>query len=197
MVSAEKLSATYGKGDKRMSRIGKKPIAIPEKVTVEIAAGKVLVKGPLGELNWEYPDKMKVAADGGTISVERSGDSKVERALHGLTRSIIQNMVVGVSQGYRKVLEIFGVGYKAQVASDRIVFALGYSHQIEFLLPPNVKASVDQKQVQITLTSIDKQQIGQVAASIKSLRLPDAYKGKGIRYAGERLKLKAGKAGKK
>lgn len=197
MVSAEKLSATYGKGDKRMSRIGKKPIAIPEKVSVEIAAGKVLVKGPLGELNWEYPDKMKVAADGGTIKVERSGDSKVERALHGLTRSILNNMVVGVSQGYRKVLEIFGVGYKAQVASDRIVFALGYSHQIEFLLPPNVKASVDQKQVQITLTSIDKQQIGQVAASIKSLRLPDAYKGKGIRYAGERLKLKAGKAGKK
>jgi large subunit ribosomal protein L6 len=197
MVSAEKLSATYGKGDKRMSRIGKKPIAIPEKVTVEIAAGKVLVKGPLGELNWDYPDKMKVAADGGTISVERSGDSKVERALHGLTRSILNNMVVGVSQGYRKVLEIFGVGYKAQVAGDRIVLALGYSHQIEFLLPPNVKASVDQKQVQITLTSIDKQQIGQVAASLKSLRLPDAYKGKGIRYAGERLKLKAGKAGKK
>ena len=196
-VSAEKLSATYGKGDKRMSRIGKKPIAIPEKVIVEIAAGKVCVKGPLGELNWDYPDKMKVAADGGTISVERSGDSKVERALHGLTRSILHNMVVGVSQGYRKVLEIFGVGYKAQVAGDRIVFALGYSHQIEFLLPPNVKASVDQKQVQITLTSIDKQQIGQVAASLKSLRLPDAYKGKGIRYAGERLKLKAGKAGKK
>jgi large subunit ribosomal protein L6 len=197
MVSAEKLSATYGKGDKRMSRIGKKPIAIPEKVTVEIAAGKVLVKGPLGELNWDYPEKMKVLADGGTISVERSGDSKVERALHGLTRSILHNMVVGVSQGYRKVLEIFGVGYKAQVAGDRIVFALGYSHQIEFLLPPDVKASVDQKQVQITLTSIDKQQIGQVAASLKSLRLPDAYKGKGIRYAGERLKLKAGKAGKK
>lgn len=197
MVSAEKLSATYGKGDKRMSRIGKKPIAIPEKVSVDLAAGKILVKGPLGELNWDYPDKMKVVADGGTISVERSGDSKLERALHGLTRSIIQNMVVGVSQGYRKVLEIFGVGYKAQVAGDRIVFALGYSHQIEFLLPPNVKASVDQKQVQITLTSIDKQQIGQVAASIKSLRLPDAYKGKGIRYAGERLKLKAGKAGKK
>jgi large subunit ribosomal protein L6 len=197
MVSAEKLSATYGKGDKRMSRIGKKPIAIPEKVSVDLAAGKILVKGPLGELNWDYPDKMKVMADGGTISVERSGDSKLERALHGLTRSIIQNMVVGVSQGYRKVLEIFGVGYKAQVAGDRIVFALGYSHQIEFLLPPNVKASVDQKQVQITLTSIDKQQIGQVAASIKSLRLPDAYKGKGIRYAGERLKLKAGKAGKK
>ena len=196
-VSAEKLSATYGKGDKRMSRIGKKPIAIPEKVSVEIAAGKVLVKGPLGELNWEYPDKMKVAADGSTILVERAGDSKVERALHGLTRSILHNMVVGVSQGYRKVLEIFGVGYKAPVAGDRIVFALGYSHQIEFLLPPNVKASVDQKQVQITLTSIDKQQIGQVAASLKSLRLPDAYKGKGIRYAGERLKLKAGKAGKK
>lgn len=196
-ASAEKLSATYGKGDKRMSRIGKKPIAIPEKVAVKITDGNMLVKGPLGELSWDYPDTMKVTEDAGVISVERSGDSKAERALHGLTRSIIYNMVVGVSQGYRKVLEIFGVGYKAQVTGNKIVLALGYSHQIEFLLPPNVNASVDQKQVQITLTSIDKQQLGQVAASLKSLRLPDAYKGKGIRYAGERLKLKVGKAGKK
>ncbi|MFZ5907728.1 MAG: 50S ribosomal protein L6 [Nitrospirota bacterium] len=180
-----------------MSRIGKKPIAIPEKVAVKITDGNMLVKGPLGELSWDYPDTMKVTEDAGVISVERSGDSKAERALHGLTRSIIYNMVVGVSQGYRKVLEIFGVGYKAQVTGNKIVLALGYSHQIEFLLPPNVNASVDQKQVQITLTSIDKQQLGQVAASLKSLRLPDAYKGKGIRYAGERLKLKVGKAGKK
>jgi large subunit ribosomal protein L6 len=180
-----------------MSRIGKKPIDIPEKVAVETGAGTIKVKGPKGELNWNYPDKTKVSVDGGTIFVERSGDSKAEKALHGLVRSIISNMVVGVSQGYKKVLDIFGVGYKAQVAGNKIVFALGYSHPIEFLLPEGISASVDAKQVQITLNGIDKQQIGQVAASLKSLRMPDAYKGKGIRYAGERIKLKVGKAGKK
>jgi len=180
-----------------MSRIGKKPIDIPEKVTVETGAGTIRVKGPKGELNWNYPDKTKVSVDGSIISVERSGDSKVEKALHGLVRSIISNMVVGVSQGYKKVLDIVGVGYKAQVAGNKIVFALGYSHPIEFLLPEGISAAVDAKQVQITLNGIDKQQIGQVAASLKSLRMPDAYKGKGIRYAGERIKLKAGKAGKK
>ena len=180
-----------------MSRIGKKPIEIPEKVAVEINAGSIRVKGPKGELNWGYPDKMKVSINGSIVSVERSGDTKFERALHGLTRSLISNMVTGVSQGYQKVLDIVGVGYKAQVAGDKITFALGYSHPVEFLLPEGIKASVDPKQVQITLTGVDKQQIGQVAASLKTLRLPDAYKGKGIRYSGERLKLKVGKAGKK
>ncbi len=180
-----------------MSRIGKKPIEIPEKVAVEIDAGAIRVKGPKGELNWGYPDKMKVSINGSIVSVERSGDTKMERALHGLTRSIIFNMVTGVSQGYQKVLDIVGVGYKAQVAGDKIMFALGYSHPVEFQLPEGIKASVDPKQVQITLTGVDKQQIGQVAASLKTLRLPDAYKGKGIRYSGERLKLKVGKAGKK
>jgi large subunit ribosomal protein L6 len=180
-----------------MSRIGKKPIEIPEKVAVEINAGAIRVKGPKGELNWGYPDKMKVSINGSIVSVERSGDTKFERALHGLTRSLISNMVTGVSQGYQKVLDIVGVGYKAQVAGDRITFALGYSHPVEFLLPEGIKASVDPKQVQITLTGVDKQQIGQVAASLKTLRWPDAYKGKGIRHSGERLKLKVGKAGKK
>jgi large subunit ribosomal protein L6 len=180
-----------------MSRIGKKPIALPEKVMVEINAGTIKVKGPKGELSWEYPDKIKVSINGGTISVERSGDTKIERALHGLVRSIISNMVVGVSQGYQKVLEIVGVGYKAQVSGDRILFTLGYSHPVEFQLPEGIKAAVDQKQVQITLSGVDKQQLGQVAASLKTLRLPDAYKGKGVRYAGERPKLKVGKAGKK
>ena len=180
-----------------MSRIGKKPIEIPEKVTAEIKAGAIRVKGPKGELNWGYPDKMKVSINGSIVSVERSGDTKVERALHGLTRSLISNMVTGVSQGYQKVLDIVGVGYKAQVTGDKIMLTLGYSHPVEFQLPEGVKASVDPKQIQITLTGVDKQQIGQVAASLKTLRLPDAYKGKGIRYAGERLKLKVGKAGKK
>jgi large subunit ribosomal protein L6 len=180
-----------------MSRIGKKPIGIPDKVTITIEAGIIKVKGPKGELSWNCPDKIKVSADGGIISVERSGDTKVERALHGLARSIISNMVIGVSEGYQKVLEIFGVGYKAQVTGDKIVLSLGYSHPVEFLLPEGIKASVDPKQVQITLTGVDKQQLGQIAASLKTLRSPDAYKGKGIRYAGERLKLKVGKAGKK
>jgi large subunit ribosomal protein L6 len=180
-----------------MSRIGKKPIEIPDKVTVEITDGIIKIKGSKGELSWNYPDKIKVSVNDGQISVERSGDSKVERALHGLARSIINNMVVGVTQGYRKVLEIVGVGYRAQVTGSKIVLSLGYSHPVEFELPEGVNASVDQKQVQITLVGVDKQQIGQVAASLKDLRLPDAYKGKGIRYSGEKIKLKAGKAGKK
>ncbi len=180
-----------------MSRIGKKPIEIPEKVAVEVNAGAVKVKGPKGELNWEFPDKINVSVNGNVVSVGRSGDTKNERALHGLTRSIISNMVTGVSQGYQKVLDIVGVGYKAQVAGDKIMFTLGYSHPIEFNLPAGIKAAVDPKQIQITLTGTDKQQLGQVAASLRTLRLPDAYKGKGIRYSGERLKLKVGKAGKK
>lgn len=180
-----------------MSRIGKKPIEIPDKVTVEITDGIIKIKGSKGELSWNYPDKIKVSVNGGQISVERSGDSKVERALHGLARSIINNMVVGVTQGYRKVLEIVGIGYRAQVTGSKIVLSLGYSHPVEFELPEGVNASVDQKQVQITLVGVDKQQLGQVAASLKDLRLPDAYKGKGIRSSGEKIKLKAGKAGKK
>jgi len=180
-----------------MSRIGKKPVAIPEKVNVEIKGRTIHVKGPKGELNWDWPDKMKVSVNEGIVSVERSGDTKNERALHGLTRSLISNMVFGVSEGYQKVLSITGVGYKAQVAGDKIVLTLGYSHPIEFQLPEGIQASVDPKQVQITLTGIDRQKIGQVAASLRTLRPPDAYKGKGIRFAGERLKLKVGKAGKK
>jgi len=186
-----------------MSRIGKKPIETPEKVVVEIKDGIIRVRGPKGELSWSYPGGVKVSANGGNISVERLGDSKVERALHGLTRSIISNMITGVSQGYQKVLDIVGVGYKTQVVGDKLVFALGYSHPIEFQLPEGIKASVDAKQikitliVKITLIGIDKQKLGQVAASLKALRFPDAYKGKGIRYSGERLKLKVGKAGKK
>jgi len=181
-----------------MSRIGKKPITIPDKVSVKVDSGTVKVTGPKGELNWDYPDRIKVSKiDEGGVSVERYGDSKPERALHGLARSLIANMITGVSEGYQKVLDIVGVGYKAQVKDDKIMFSLGYSHPVEFQLPQGIKASVDTKQTQITLSGIDKQQIGQLAASIKALRLPDAYKGKGVRYSGERLKLKVGKAGKK
>lgn len=180
-----------------MSRIGKKPVEIPKGVVVSVENRTIKVKGPKGELSWFYPERIKVSVGGGNISVERSGDSKADRALHGLTRSIISNMVVGVSQGYQKVLEIVGVGYRAQLMGNRLIFTLGYSHPIEVQLPEGIKASVDPKQTQITLFGIDKHQLGQVAESLRSLRLPDAYKGKGIRYIGEKLKLKVGKAGKK
>lgn len=180
-----------------MSRIGKKPIVIPQGIEVLIVDRAIKVKGPKGELNWIYPDRIKVSVGGGNISIERSVDSKIDRALHGLTRSIISNMVVGVLQGYQKVLEIVGVGYRAQLMGNKLIFTLGYSHPIEFHLPEGIKASVDPKQTQITVLGIDKQQLGQVAGSLRSLRFPDAYKGKGIRYMGEKLKLKVGKAGKK
>ncbi len=180
-----------------MSRIGKKPIEIPDGIAVEVQGGAVQVKGPKGELRWTYPDKISVAVDGRSVSVARSGETKPARELHGLARSVISNMVAGVSQGYKIVLDISGVGYKAQVSGGKIMLSLGYSHPIEFQLPPGISASTDQKQVQITLAGIDKQQLGQVAASLNALRRPDVYKGKGVRYSGQRLKLKVGKAGKK
>ena len=180
-----------------MSRIGKKPIEIPENVTVKIDAGVITIKGPKGELDWKYPNRIKVTVNGGTILLERASDSGVDRALHGLARSLIANMVTGVLQGYQIVLEVVGVGYRAQVSGNKLVMSLGYSNPVEYSLPDGITVSLDQKQTQITLTGIDKQQIGHVAACIKALRPPDAYKGKGIRLKGERLKLKVGKAGKK
>lgn len=180
-----------------MSRIGKKPITIPEDVTVEIKDGVITTKGPKGDLSWRYPARIDVLVEGNDISVKKSTDTKTDNALYGLTRSIIANMVIGVSKGYQRILDIVGVGYKAQVAGNKLILALGYSHPIEFPLPEGIKAAVDAKQTQITLTGIDKQVIGQVSAALKSLRPPDAYKGKGVRYSGEKLKLKAGKAGKK
>jgi large subunit ribosomal protein L6 len=180
-----------------VSRRGKKPIEIPKGVDLSIDNKTVKVRGPKGELNWVYPDRINVSVNNGIVVVERIGDSRLDRSLHGLTRSIISNMVTGVSQGYQKVLEIVGIGYKAQVMGSKLVLSLGYSHPIEFQLPEGIKASVDAKQTVITLTGIDKHQLGQVAENLKGLRLPDSYKGKGIRYSGERFKLKAGKAGKK
>lgn len=180
-----------------MSRIGKKPIDIPKGVDIKVDDANVKVKGPKGETASKCPTGIKVSVNEGKILVERSSEEKNVRALHGLTRSLIANMVSGVSTGYQRVLEISGTGYRAQVQGNKLVLALGYSHPIEFELPAGVKAAVDQKQVQITLTGIDKQQIGQISANLKALRPPDAYKGKGVRYSGQRLKLKVGKAGKK
>lgn len=181
----------------RVSRIGKKPIEIPKGVDIWVENKTIKVKGPKGELSWVYPDKINISVNNGNVVVERIGDSRIDKSLHGLTRSVIANMVTGVSQGYQKVLEIVGVGYKAQVAGNKLVLILGYSHPIEVQLPEGIKASVDAKQTLITLTGIDKHQLGQLAENLRALRSPDSYKGKGIRYSGERLKLKAGKTGKK
>jgi large subunit ribosomal protein L6 len=131
------------------------------------------------------------------VVVERADDIKKTRALHGLTRSLISNMIEGVSKGYQKVMDITGVGYRAQVQGKKVVFSLGYSHAVEFNLPEGISAAVDPKQTQITLSGIDKQKLGQIAADMRFLRRPDVYKGKGVRYSGERLKLKVGKTGKK
>jgi len=180
-----------------MSRIGKKPIDIPGSVDVKLDGKTIRVKGPKGELHWSCPEAVSFLVGEGKVLVKRAGDSKTERSLHGLSRSLVANMVTGVSQGYQRILEITGVGYRAQVQGNKVVLTLGYSHPVEFQLPQGISAAVDQKQTTITLNGIDKQQLGQVAANIRALRSPDAYKGKGIRYAGERLKLKVGKAGKK
>jgi large subunit ribosomal protein L6 len=179
-----------------VSRIGKKPVAIPKGVDLNIKDRIITVKGPKGELEWAHPERVGIAIEEGQAIVKRADDSKQSRALHGLARSLLQNMVNGVSEGYTRVLEIIGVGYRAQVQGEKVVLSLGYSKPVEFQLPQGVKAEVDKKQTTLTLTGIDKQQVGQVAADIRGLRPPDSYKGKGVRYAGEHVRLKAGKAAK-
>lgn len=180
-----------------MSRIGKKPIDLPQGVKVDISRGEVRVKGPKGELNYTLPEAVTATVANGTLLVARASDAKPHRALHGLARSLLFNMVSGVSGGYKRVLEITGVGYRAQARGDKLTFTLGYSHPVEYNLPSGVTATVDEKQITITLNGADKQALGQVASEIRELRSPDVYKGKGIRYSGERIKLKAGKTGKK
>lgn len=180
-----------------MSRIGKKPIEIPQGVSVEIKNDVVKVKGPKGDLTYNPPSAIRLSTSEATVTVERGSDAKTDKALHGLVRSLISNMVIGVSQGYKRVLEISGVGYRAQVKGNKMLFTLGYSHPVEYELPAGITAAVDDRQTTITLSGIDKQLLGQVAANVKAMRAPDVYKGKGIRYAGQRIKLKAGKTGKK
>src|SRR5271157_2036907 len=180
-----------------MSRIGKKPITIPQGINVEVKQDVIKVKGTKGELKYAFPEGIKISVADGKIIIERGSDSKSHRSLHGLARSLVSNMVNGVSQGYTRVLEITGIGYRSQVKGGKLTFTLGYSHPIEYELPEGIKAAVDDKQTTITLSGMDKQLLGQVAANVRELRPPDAYKGKGVRFAGERIKLKAGKTGKK
>ena len=178
-----------------MSRIGKKPIELPDKVSVTFKNSTIVVKGPKGELTWNKPDLIDIEVKDNQLQVQRKNDTRQGRSLHGLSRSLISNMVVGVSTGFTKVLEIHGTGYRAKLEGNKIVFSLGYSHPIAFALPEGVKAEVDKKQTKITISGIDKQLLGQTAANMRSLRIPDAYKGKGVRYENEQLRLKEGKKG--
>ena len=179
-----------------MSRVGQVPVDIPDGVDVKIQKSLVTVKGPKGELKWNYPAGIKVSVQDKAVIVERPAETKQLRSLHGTTRSIIANMVTGTTTGYKREMSIIGVGYRAQVQGQKITFTLGYSHPIVFNLPEGVTAQVDKKQTQLVLEGIDKYLVGQVAANIRSLRPPNIYKGKGIRYADEVIKLKVGKAGK-
>lgn len=186
-----------------MSRVGKKPISIPSGVTVTINESAMEVKGPKGTLTTPIPAGVTFKQEDGSLFAERSSDDKA--AFHGLARALANNAVVGVTEGFSKDLDIVGVGYKADVQGKKIVFALGYSHPIEYALPDgidaktervNTKTSINQYQTTITLSGIDKQMLGQVAAELNRLRKPDAYKGKGVRYADKYYRLKPGKTGK-
>ena len=179
-----------------MSRIGREPIAIPAGVNVTIADGNVVtVKGPLGELTESFNTALTIAVEGDKILVTRPNDEKENRALHGLTRTLINNMVVGVSKGYEKKLEIVGVGYRVEKQSGKIVLGLGYSHPVVFEEKDGVKFDVPD-QTTIIVKGINKQAVGQVAAVIRSKRPPEPYLGKGIKYTGEKIRRKAGKTGK-
>ncbi len=174
-----------------MSRVGKKPIPLPPAVKVQIGE-EMVVEGPKGKLAVPVPKGIRIEKNGGTLEVKRDGDEYA--ALHGLTRALAANAVAGVSQGFTRELDIVGIGYRAELKGNVIVFSLGYSHPIEFLLPPGVDCKVD-KNTHIVLSGIDKQLLGQVAANIRSLRPPEPYKQKGIRYTGEALRKKVGKTG--
>ena len=179
-----------------MSRIGKSPITIPAGVTVDVQSGVIVVKGKLGELSQEYSD-VTVKVEDGQVIVERSSDAKNERAKHGLYRSLINNMVVGVSEGFTKELELVGVGYRASNQGQKLDLALGFSHNIVLEIVPEVKVeavSEKGKNPIVKLTSSDKQLVGQVAAKIRGFRKPEPYKGKGIKFVGEELRRKAGKS---
>jgi large subunit ribosomal protein L6 len=179
-----------------MSRIGKKPIAIPKGVTVKIEGNTVLVQGPKGKLDTALPAGIKVEQKDGNIVAIRENDSQA--AVHGLARALVNNAVEGVTKGWIRDLEIVGIGYRAEMKGKSVVvFSLGYSHPIEYPLPTGVEAVVDPKQTKISLTGIDRQKVGQVAAEMRALRPPDPYKNKGVRYAGEHLKKKVGKTGAK
>jgi large subunit ribosomal protein L6 len=178
-----------------MSRIGRMPVVIPSGVDVTINGRQVHVKGPKGELNMQVAAPIEVSKENGVITVSRPNDEGEIRALHGLSRSLIANMVTGVTEGYRKTLEIVGVGYRVQAKGKDLEFALGYSHPVPVPAPAGITFRVESP-TRFVVEGIDKQQVGEVAANIRKLRKPDPYKGKGVRYQGEQIRRKVGKAGK-
>jgi large subunit ribosomal protein L6 len=179
-----------------MSRIGKKPIPVPKGVTVKIDGNVIAIQGPKGKLDTSIPSGITLEQKDGNLVALRQNDSQA--ALHGLARALVNNAVEGVTKGWTRDLEIVGIGYRAELKGKGIVvFNLGYSHPIEYPLPTGIDVAVDPKQTKLTLTGIDRQKVGQVAAEMRALRPPDPYKNKGVRYAGERLKKKVGKTGAK
>ena len=180
-----------------MSRIGKMPVALPKGVSVTVGEGNLLtVQGPKGQLQQRFPSDIIVEVAAGEVSVKRPSDAKVHRAMHGLSRALLNNMVHGVHAGFTQVLDIQGVGYRAGLLGKNLAVLVGYSHPVEFLPPPGITFDVDKTGHQITVSGIDKQLVGQMAAQIRDLRPPEPYKGKGVRYRGEIVRQKAGKSGK-
>ena len=177
-----------------MSRVGRKAIVVPSGVKVSVKEAEIEVQGPKGKLTTPVPPGISFALAGAELSCKRSNDERQQRAFHGLARALAQNAIKGVTEGFTKDLDIVGVGYRATVEGNKVVFALGYSHPVEYPIPEGIKIAIE-KQTRVTVSGIDRQQVGQVAAEIRSLRKPDPYKQKGIRYVGEVLKKKAGKAG--
>lgn len=178
-----------------VSRVGKKPIPLPQGVEVKIQGQDVNVKGPLGELRHRVPDGLKVTVEDGVLKVEREGDERQLKAFHGLTRTLLHNMVQGVSQGFQKTLELVGTGYRAQKQGEKLVLAVGYSHPVEIVPPAGIQLEAPAPNV-VVVKGADKQKVGQVAAQIRAVREPEPYLGKGIRYQGEKVRRKAGKSGK-
>lgn len=179
-----------------MSRIGRMPVTIPQGVNVDVKGSHVRVKGPKGELSRVIPAAMGVTLEDGKLVVSRSTDEPQERALHGLTRTLINNMVVGVSTGFQKILEVNGVGYRAEMNGKNLVLHVGYSHPVTMEPPEGISFEVDNRTRQIKVMGYDKEMVGQVSANIRQVRPPEPYKGKGIKYLDEKIRRKAGKAGK-
>lgn len=178
-----------------MSRIGKMPVPVPSGVSVDVDGQSVNVKGPKGELNREFHERVTISLDEGEALVSRADDTRESRALHGLSRALLANMVQGVSDGYKKELEVVGVGYRAQLKGRDIEMQLGFSHPVNFSAPDGITFEVPEP-TKIIISGIDKELVGQVAANIRKIRPPEPYKGKGVRYSGEHIRRKAGKAGR-
>jgi large subunit ribosomal protein L6 len=179
-----------------MSRIGKKPIPVPKGVTVKVAGDAVEVKGPKGQLRQPFPAGIDFELADGHLLAKRSSDDPSLAKFHGLARSLVANAVTGVTEGFKRELDIVGVGYRAEVKGKQVIFALGYSHPVVFDIPQGIDVAIE-KQTHVTVTGVDRQLVGQVAANMRRLRKPDPYKQKGVRYTGEVLKMKAGKTGAK